>query len=102
MRIGTTDLNLGATVTRSCLITLHIIASFAPFAAVKTSAEQTNSMAQAMSLADCIQAALEHNLNIKIERFNPSIARYNVSLAFAAYEPVLSAGGTHSFNLSPG
>ena len=102
MRINSTDLHLGAGFARACSITLHLLLCFVAFAAVKTSAEQTNSMAQAMSLADCIQTALEHNLNIKIERFNPSIARYNVSLAFAAYEPILSAGGTHTFNLSPG
>src|SRR6266404_5698602 len=102
MRTGLKDLNLGAGFARACLITLHLLLSFIPFAVFEASAEPTNSMTRAMSLADCIQTTLEHNLNIKIQRFNPSIARYNVSLAFAAYEPVLSAGGTHAFNLTPG
>lgn len=62
---------------------------------------ETNSKS-AMSLSDCIQTALEHNLDINIERYNPAIARYNLDLAYAGYEPSLSGGGVHSFNLSPG
>jgi outer membrane protein TolC len=62
----------------------------------------TNRIKSELSLAACIQTALEHNLDIKIERYNPSIARYNLNLAYAAYEPSLSGGGVHNFNLSPG
>jgi outer membrane protein TolC len=53
-------------------------------------------------LLESVQLALEHNLDVKIERYVPEIARYNLGLAYSEYEPALSAGGLHSFNLSPG
>jgi outer membrane protein TolC len=65
-------------------------------------AEPNTGLSRPVSLAECIQMALEHNLDIKIERYNPQIARYNLSLAYSAYEPTFNGGGTHSFNLSPG
>lgn len=57
---------------------------------------------RALSLADCIQIALEHNLDVQIERYSPEIARYNVSLGYAAYEPELSFTANHSFQANPG
>ncbi len=64
--------------------------------------QATNSPTRALSLMECIQIALEHNLDVKIERFNPEIARHNLSLAYAGYDPVLRGSGTHRFSLSPG
>jgi outer membrane protein TolC len=57
---------------------------------------------RALSLADCIQIALEHNLDVQIERYSPEIARYSVSLGYAAFEPELSFAATHSFRADPG
>src|SRR5688572_23252658 len=51
-----------------------------------------------LSLKDCIQIALEHNLDVKIERFTPEIARYDLNLAYARYEPVLAGSGLHRFD----
>src|SRR5438876_1159264 len=65
-------------------------------------AQPTNSPTTPLSLMESIQLALEHNLDVKIERYVPEIARYNLGLAYSEYEPALSAGGLHSFNLSPG
>jgi outer membrane protein TolC len=65
-------------------------------------AQSTNSSTTPLSLMASVQLALEHNLELQIERYVPEIARYNLGLASAEYEPALSAGGLHSFNLSPG
>jgi outer membrane protein TolC len=50
-----------------------------------------------LSLKDCIQMALEHNLDVKIERFMPEIARYDLDVAYAYYEPVVGGSGIHRF-----
>src|SRR4051812_17926889 len=63
---------------------------------------QTNLPTRRLALKECIQIALEHNLDIKIERLGPEIARYQVGVAYAAYEPTFDGRGIHSFNNSPG
>src|SRR5262245_3886339 len=55
-----------------------------------------------ISLEECIKIALEHNLDVQIERINPEISRYNISLAYADWDPLFTAGGSHSFSSSPG
>src|ERR1041385_6721751 len=86
---------------------LRLIASFCrfialgPFLAQAEQPPQTNSVTP-LTLSESIQLALNHNLDVKIERYVPEIARYNLSLAYADYEPNLTAGGLHSFGLSPG
>ena len=62
----------------------------------------TNTTARPLSLIECIQIALEHNLDVKVARFGPEIARQNLSVAYGAYEPTFEVGGTHSFSTSPG
>jgi len=55
-----------------------------------------------MSMDDCVKSALEHNLDVQIERLNPDIARYAVSMGYAAYDPNFSVSGNHAFSMSPG
>ncbi len=55
-----------------------------------------------MSLEDCIGIALEHNLDIQIQRLNPEINRFALSAAFGAYDPTFSASGEHDYSRSPG
>ena len=42
-----------------------------------------------------------HNLDLQIERYNPQISLYNVSGAYAGYDPTFSFSGTHTYNDSP-
>jgi outer membrane protein len=74
-------------------------------------ADMTNSIAQdlktsgtvrVMSLPDCIQVALEHNFTIKIARYNPQLARYNLWGSYGVYDPTFTASYEHDNNLSPG
>ena len=55
-----------------------------------------------MTLVDCIQAALEYNLGLRIARYGPQIARYNLGGAYGAYDPEFSFSGEHDYSLSPG
>jgi len=69
-----------------------ILAATLPGAFAQTNAPAT----RVLSLSDCIDEALRHNLDIQIERFDPQISQFNVSLAYSSYDPVLSLGGDHS------
>ncbi len=56
---------------------------------------QTNSSAtvREVSLQDCIQMALEHNLGLQIARYEPQLALYSLKAAYGAYDPTLSLSG---------
>ncbi|MCK9316081.1 MAG: TolC family protein [Verrucomicrobia bacterium] len=73
--------------------------SSSPEPALETQAE---SNLKALSLSDCVQIGLEHNLDIKINRFAPEISEYNYSMAYAGYDPVLNTSYTYGFSKNPG
>ena len=54
-----------------------------------------------LKLEDCITLALEHNLDIQIQRFNPRINRYILGANYGAYEPNFSFSGQKSYNDRP-
>jgi HAE1 family hydrophobic/amphiphilic exporter-1 len=54
----------------------------------------------AMSLTDCIQQALQHNLDVQIERYNPQISLYNLNAAYGGYDPTLNISGQHNYDKS--
>jgi outer membrane protein len=82
------------------------------FSAVFAVVAQTNSNivattnlvanARGMSLTDCIQEALQHNLNLQISRYDPQISLYNLRADYDGYDPTLNVAGEHSFNVQPG
>jgi outer membrane protein len=55
-----------------------------------------------LSLEECVRIALEHNLDIKIDRYEPDIAQYNVGISYSDYDPFLDLRGARNFNQSPG
>jgi outer membrane protein len=57
---------------------------------------------RAMSLTDCVQEALQHNLDLQIERHNPEISLYELRGAYSGWDPVFSFEGTHERSLSGG
>jgi outer membrane protein TolC len=61
---------------------------------------QTNATSQSrqLSLQDCIQLALQHNLSLQIDRYNPDIARFNLWGDYGAYDPTFSLSGQHDHN----
>jgi outer membrane protein TolC len=75
------------------------------FLAVLTAAAQTNMNAgasRAMSLADCVQEALAHNLDLQIERYNPQASLYNLNSSYGGYDPTFNFSGEHDYNESGG
>lgn len=66
-----------------------------------TAGAQTNlpaGPARAMSLQDCIQEALQHNLDLQIQRYNPQISLYNLNANYGGYDPTFTFSGTHTYN----
>jgi outer membrane protein TolC len=51
-----------------------------------------------MSLEDCIQEALRHNLDVQISRYDPQIQLFNVSASYGGYDPTFSFSGEHLRN----
>lgn len=69
---------------------------------VTLASAQQSGKTLALSLQDCIQQALEHNLDLKVERYSPQIANFNLQGAYADYDPNFNLGGSHSYSLSGG
>jgi len=64
---------------------------------------QTNvSGARKVSLEDCIQGALEKNLDLRIARYTPPLALTDLQAAYAGYNPTFSVGGEHNYSMSGG
>ncbi|HVU26119.1 MAG TPA: TolC family protein [Verrucomicrobiae bacterium] len=75
------------------------------FLAGFTAGAQTNLTATAsrsMSLTDCIQEALQHNLDVQIERYDPQVSLYNLNAAYGGYDPTFNFSGEHDHNVQPG
>src|SRR5664280_647425 len=56
--------------------------------------------ARHLSLQDCIQLTLQHNLDLQITRYNPQVALFNVREAYGAYDPILGFSAQHDHNES--
>ena len=77
---------------------------FWAFTALSTlaTAEATDIPNGAVTLEQCIQIALENNLNLRITNYQPRLAGLNLQGSYGAYDPRLSLGGTDSFRESKG
>src|SRR5208283_1938401 len=67
-----------------------------------TVAIPANTMATAttrpMSLQDCIQEALQHNLDVQIERTAPEISLYNLNSGYGGYDATLNVSGDRTYS----
>ena len=57
---------------------------------------------RAMSLEDCLQEALQHNLDVQISRYNPQIQLFNVRASYGGYDPMLTLSGDGTNTMTPG
>jgi outer membrane protein TolC len=59
---------------------------------------QTNTAADVrqLSLQDCIELTLKHNLDLKIDRYNPEIQLFTLEAYYGYYDPNLNLSGQHS------
>jgi len=64
---------------------------------------QTNASApRSMSLPDCIAEALQHNFDVRVERYEPIKSQLSLDAAYAGYDPTFNISGQHSYNQSGG
>jgi len=69
---------------------------------VTSARAQESAKTRAVSLQDCIQQALEHNLDLQVERYNPQLAALSLQGAYADYDPSFTVAGTHNYSLTGG
>jgi outer membrane protein TolC len=60
----------------------------------------TPGVTREMSLQECIDLTLQHNIELQIDRYIPGIARYNLKAAYSAYDPTAFFSGLHSHSES--
>lgn len=53
-----------------------------------------------LSLDDCIELALKHNVELQIDRYNPAIALYTLNLQYGGYDPVAHFSGQHAHSVA--
>jgi outer membrane protein TolC len=54
-----------------------------------------------MSLEDCIEIALHHNLDVQIKRYNPELSRFTLEGSYGAYDPFWYGGAEHDYKRQP-
>jgi outer membrane protein TolC len=70
-------------------------------AAAASAVAQTNGPVREvrpLSLQDCVRLALQNNLQIRSDRYNPLVALYTLQGSFGAYDPTLFLSGEHDHN----
>ncbi len=60
-------------------------------------AQTTNLTTRSLTLRECIDLAVEHNLAIQIQRYGQDVAKYTLKAAYGAYDPILSYQVTRTF-----
>jgi outer membrane protein TolC len=63
---------------------------------------QTTPTPRPLSLVDCIQIALQHNLDVQITQLEPELAEFTLRGSYGTYDPNFSLSARHSYELSPG
>ena len=69
--------------------------------ALAAGAQVTNIVTRPLSLKACIDLALEHNLDVQIERYSSQTNRYRLQAAYGIYDPVLSLQATRAYTDQP-
>jgi outer membrane protein TolC len=49
-----------------------------------------------LSLQDCIEMALRHNLDLQIDRYNPAISLYTLKAAYGGWDPTFFMSADHA------
>jgi outer membrane protein TolC len=82
---------------------VRILLAFALCGAGITSGQTTNLTANTRPLAlqECIDLALEHNLDLQIEHLSLEIARYDLGASYGVYDPRFTFRASHDYISSP-
>ncbi len=57
---------------------------------------------RSLSLEECTRIALEHNLDIQINRLDPQLKSFTLAGTYESYDPTLSFGARHDYSLTQG
>ena len=60
----------------------------------------TNGPSRSLTLQECIQTALEHNLDIKIERYRPQLAKLALDGSYGVFDPSFQTDVRQRFSTS--
>jgi outer membrane protein TolC len=85
---------------RAAMKALHSL-SLVLLTGVTVGHAQTNTAGRPLLLRECIELALAHNLEIRIERLQPTIAGWGVEARRAAFDPSVSAALSYDDTQSP-
>jgi outer membrane protein len=55
-----------------------------------------------LSLDDCIQSALQKNLDLQIARYDPTLALFDLQGAYGGYDPTFNIRGVHRMEMDSG
>src|SRR5436190_18086191 len=77
---------------------LRILLALISLSSVALAQTNSASSVRQLSLQDCIQLALQHNLDLRIDRYNPQIAQFNLQGDYSGYDPAFSLSGQHDHN----
>jgi outer membrane protein TolC len=64
--------------------------------------DQSTTTSRTLALVDCIQIALQHNLDVQITQLEPELAEFTLRGSYGSYDPNLSLSARHSYESSPG
>ena len=83
-----------------CSLWLASLALLLVASAARAAGDVTN-QTKSLTLRECIDRALEDNLEIKSQRINPSIGTWGVIGAQGIYDPLLAAGINYQRSVNP-
>jgi len=78
-----------------------LLSALALTAVTALGAQQPAVTKRTMTLDECVRLALQHNLDIQIQRYNPQISLYQLNSSYGVYDPQFSLQGTHSSSQDP-
>jgi len=78
------------------------VISFCALCTVTASAQSVERPVRTLSLTECIELALAHNLDIRIQEENPRQNQFTLDGSYAAWDPRFTTRMVHSYNSSPG
>jgi len=87
---------------RFTLILLLALVSLVASGADNSFLFRTNRTLRHLSLDDCVRHALERSPRIKVRRFDPRIARFELMAARGVYDPIFGLDYAHLDNVSAG
>jgi len=64
-------------------------------------AQTTNLAIRPVTLEECLQLALQHNLDVQIERLEPEVARFTLSASYGIYDPTFKFFARNDFASNP-